>query len=62
MKICELLEILSEADPDDIVLFDSSSKSLVLLSIRSGMHQTVEDSTALAVGEEEFLREMHIRW
>jgi hypothetical protein len=62
MKVCDLLEVLSEADPDDIVLFDSSSDSLLLIFIRSGMHQTFEDSTALAVGEEGFLRAMHIQW
>ncbi len=62
MKVCELLEILSEADPDDTVLFDSSSDSLLLIFVRPGMHQTLEDSTASAVGEEDFLRAMHIQW
>lgn len=62
MKVCELLEALSGADPDDIVVFDSSSDSLLLMSIRPGMHQMLEDSAALAVGEEEFLHAMHIQW
>ncbi len=62
MKVRELLDVLSDAEPDDVVVFDLSSDFLVRISIRPGMHQIVEDSTALAVGEEEFLREMHIRW
>lgn len=62
MKVCELLEVLSEADPDDTVLFDSSLDSVVVVSIRSGMHQSFDEFTALSVGEEEYLREMHIQW
>jgi hypothetical protein len=62
MRVCELLDILARADPDDIVLFDASSDSLLFLSIQPGMHQLLDDLTASTVEEEEFLRAMHIKW
>jgi hypothetical protein len=62
MKVCELIPLLSRADPEDLVVFQASSESLLLISIRSGMHQTFDDLTALTLEEEELLRAMHIEW
>jgi len=65
MKVSELQYLLSRADPDDLVIFDAPSDSLLLISSRSGMHQKIEDLavfTKPTLREEEFLRAMHIKW
>ncbi len=62
MRVRELLALLSKADPEDTVVFDTNSDSLLLITIRPGMHQVVEDCTGFTVEEEEWLRKMHIEW
>jgi hypothetical protein len=62
MKVRELLTLLSSADPEDIVVFEASSESLLLISVRPGMNQTFEDLTVLTLEEKELLRAMHIQW
>jgi hypothetical protein len=62
MKVRELLTLLSRADPEDIVVFQASSESLLLISIRPGMNQRFEDLTVLTLEEKELLRAMHIQW
>lgn len=62
MNVCELLTILSRADPEDIVVYDTYSDCLLLITVRPGMHQVVEDCTGFTAKEQEWLRQMHIRW
>lgn len=62
MNVGELLTLLSRADPEDTVFFQKCPDSLVLITTRPGMHQIVEDFAGFTVEEEQWLREMHIRW
>jgi hypothetical protein len=62
MKVRELIVLLSEADPEDIIMLEPVKGDLVLIKRQPGMHQPlVEDIPGTAV-EEEFLRAMHIQW
>lgn len=62
MKVCELQALLSRADPEDDLVLDTCSGDLLLITIRPGMHQIVEDFMGFTVEEEEWLRKMHIQW
>jgi len=61
MTVHELQALLSRADPDDTLMIDGSSGSLIVTSTRPGMHQVIELTTPTKE-EEKFLRAMHIKW
>ena len=65
MKVRELAARLEKADPEDIVLIDTSSQCLFLLNQRTGMFQPLgehEAATTLTEPDKEFLRVLHIRF
>ena len=63
MKVRELLALLADADPDDTLLLDKKSGNLLLLRVRSGMHQPLQEDVSLRLNEDdlEFLRALHIK-
>lgn len=66
MKVRELVARLAKADPDDIVVIDAGSKSLLLLNQRLGMFQPLDKDVAytatLTQCDQEFLRVLCVRF
>ncbi len=68
MKVRELLEIaarLSTADPEGTVILDEANRCLIVLVVRSGMHQPLEeedetDPLRLTEQDRQFLQAMRI--
>ena len=67
MKVRDWLQIaarLKAADPDSSVLVDERNGCLIVLRVRSGMHQPFEDEDAdllrLTEQDRKFLRAMRI--
>ncbi len=62
MKVRELLALmpqLKEADPEDTVVINVDSKSVLLLNTRPGLFQPVEDPADLRLSEDD---ESLLRW
>lgn len=65
MKVRELIERLEIADPDDLVVVDADSRSLFVLSQKSGMYQplhALEDGATLTDRDKEFLCSLRVRF
>jgi hypothetical protein len=65
MKVRELLALmpqLEEADPEDAVIINADSRSVLLLNTRPGLFQPVEDPADLRLSEddESLLRSLQI--
>ena len=63
MKVRELVARLERADPEDIVLIDPASQSLILLNQRAGMFQPLDrlEAATFTQTDEEFLRVLRVR-
>lgn len=62
MKVCDLKALLSRADPESDLVLETCTGRLLLITVRPGMHQIVEDCIAFTVEEEKWLQEMHVQW
>jgi len=65
MTVRELLEVvplLQEADPDDVVHIDATSDSILVLNQRLGLHQPLEAYGSYELSESDLcmLRAMHV--
>lgn len=64
MKVRELAARLEKADPEDIVLIDSSSRCLLLLNQRAGMFQPLDEDEVATLTEpdKQFLRVLRVQF
>lgn len=65
MKVWELLSLIPQleaADPEDSVIINAESRSVLLVNTRLGLFQPFEDPADLKLTEddEHFLRSLHI--
>jgi hypothetical protein len=65
MKVWELIELmpqLEKADPEDTVVIDAGSDSVLLINTRPGLFQPMEDPADWRLTKEDgdFLRALHI--
>ena len=62
MTVRELVELLSECDPDSTVICDTRSEALIVVSVRGGMHQEwPAEPLFLSVEDKDFLCALRIR-
>ena len=65
MNVRQLIERLAIADPEDLVIVDAESQSLLLLNPRSGIFQPLDplgDEMALTEHDKEFLCSVRVRF
>ncbi len=63
MKVRELIARLEKTDPEDIVLVDPGSQSLLLLNQRAGMFQPLDglEAATFTQTDKEFLHLLRVR-